>query len=129
MKRVFITASFQNGKNRTEIEKLCALVKQAGFNDFCFIRDVEHYQKIFDNPKELMLRARKEISNCDILLIDITGKPTGRAYEAGIAYALGKEIVVIAKKGTNIKDTSKGIATKVIEYNQIEDIVSQLRQA
>jgi hypothetical protein len=31
------------------------------WQDFCFIRDVENYQKVFDNPKELMKRALEEI--------------------------------------------------------------------
>lgn len=68
--KVFITASFENAENKKEIEELCFLVKAAGFIDFCFIRDVENYQKVFDNPKDLMDRALEEIKNCDYLLID-----------------------------------------------------------
>jgi len=126
--KLFITASFNSGENREEIEKLCSLVKESGFEDFCFIRDVENYQKIFDNPKELMERAKDEIKKCDFLLIDLTDKPTGRAYEAGIAYAYGKSIISILKKGTRIKDTTKGISNLIIEYDQIEDIVSPLKE-
>ncbi len=127
MNKVFITASFKNGENKQEIEQLCALVKAGGFEDFCFIRDVENYQKVFNDPKELMLRAKVEISKCDFLLIDLTDKPTGRAYEAGIAYALNKKIIVILKKGTPIKDTTSGIADSIIEYENIEDIVPSLQ--
>lgn len=126
--KVFITASFKSGENKKEIERLCAIVKSAGFEDFCFIRDIENYQKVFDNPKELMLRARKEIENCNALLIDMTNKPTGRAIEAGIAHALNKKIILIMKKGTVIKDTSRGIADSVIEYDDLEDIVEPLKK-
>lgn len=129
MNKVFITASFQNAENKSEIEKLCYLVRQAGFEDFCFIRDIEHYQKIFDDPHDLMQKSLEEIKKCDFLLIDLTDKPTGRAYEAGIAYALGKKVIIIIKKGTQIKDTTRGIAEKIVEYNQIEDIVKELKQA
>ncbi len=125
--KLFITASFKNGLNKEEVECLCGLAKQAGFEDFCFIRDVENYQKVFYNPQELMERAREEIKKSDALLIDLTDKPTGRAIEAGIAFALDKKIVVIAKKGTQIKDTSKGIANLLIEYETVEDIVKPLR--
>jgi hypothetical protein len=38
--KVFITASFKDGKNRVDIEQLCSLVRKSGFEDFCFIRDV-----------------------------------------------------------------------------------------
>src|SRR3989344_164661 len=123
--RIFITASF--GDSKENIERLCRAVKAAGFEDFCFIRDVENYQKMFDDPKELMQRARKEIKKSDALLIDMTDKPTGRAIEAGIAYALGKRIIVIMRRGTVIKDTTRGIADVLIEYNEIDDITLQLR--
>jgi len=126
--KLYITASFKNGENEKEIERLCALVKEAGFEDFCFIRDVENYQKLFDNPQELMQRAKEEIEKSDGLLIDVTEKPTGRAIEAGIAFALGKKIVVIAKSGTKIKDTTRGITDIVVEYNVIDDIVQPLQE-
>lgn len=127
MARVFITATFKGIENRDEIEYLCSLVKDAGFEDFCFVRDVEHYQKVFNTPKELMIRAREEIEKSDFLLIDMSEKPTGRAIEAGIAHTLGKKIIVIAKKGTTIKDSVRGIADIVIEYDQLEDIVAPIR--
>ena len=128
MPRMFITASFKNGENRNEIEHLCSLIKQSGFKDFCFIRDIENYQHIFNDPKELMKRAFEEIQKSDWLLIDMTDKPTGRAIEAGIAFALNKKIVVIMKKGSNIKDTTKGISQTVIEYNNIDEIVPELNK-
>jgi nucleoside 2-deoxyribosyltransferase len=128
MNRVFITASFKNGENREEIGQLCSVVREAGFDDFCFIRDVENYQKVFNDPQELMRRTTEEIQKSDFLLIDLTEKPTGRAVEAGIAYALDKGVIVIAQKGTQIKDTTRGIASAVIEYERIEGIIPELRK-
>ncbi|MFO7711052.1 MAG: hypothetical protein R6V53_04790 [Candidatus Woesearchaeota archaeon] len=125
--RVFITASFKEGKNREEIELLCSLIKESGFEDFCFIRDIENYQKQFDDPGELMNRAKEEIQKSDVLLIDMTHKPTGRAIEAGIAFAQGKRIISIMKTGTKIKDTTRGISDALIEYENIKDIVNPLR--
>ena len=124
--KVFITASFKEGKNKDEIEYLCSLIKESGFEDFCFIRDVENYQKMFDDPRELMDRAKEEILKSDILLIDMTNKPTGRAIEAGIAFAQNKKIISIMKTGTKIKDTTRGISDAVIEYDEIKDIVNPL---
>jgi len=127
--KVFITASFKEGKNKMEIEQLCSIVRNAGFEDFSFIRDVENYKKVFDNPQELMDRARTEILKCDILLFDATEKSTGRAIEVGIAYANKKKIIVIMREGTEIKDTLRGAADKVITYKAIEDIQTDLKQA
>ncbi len=126
--KLYITTNFQEGNNRKEIEELCGLMAQAGFEDFCFIRDVENYKKKFNNPYDLMRRAKDEIEKSDALLIDMTMKPTGRAVEAGIAFALNKKVVVIAKRGTLIKDTIRGIADRVIEYDTISDVVSSLRE-
>ena len=123
--KVFITSSF--GDSQEEIEKLCLAVKSAGFEDFSFIRDVENYQKIFNYPKELMQRAKEEIKKTDALLIDMTDKPTGRAIELGIAYALGKKIITIMKKGTKIKDTSRGVSDIIVEYDDIKDITPELK--
>jgi nucleoside 2-deoxyribosyltransferase len=124
--RIFITSSFGNSKEA--IEQLCSIVKSAGFEDFSFIRDVENYQKIFNDPEELMQRTKDEIQKSDALLIDMTDKPTGRAIEAGIAYALGKKVIVIMKHGTEIKETTKGIADLIIEYDVIDDIAGNLKE-
>src|SRR3989344_6271964 len=122
--KIFITSSF--GDSKENIERLCGIVRDAGFEDFSFIRDIEKYQKIFNNPKELMQRAREEIEKSEALLIDMTDKPTGRAIEAGIAYALGKKVIVIMKRGTQIKDTTRGVADLIIEYDNLEDISIKL---
>ncbi|MEX0650297.1 MAG: hypothetical protein WD200_04800 [Candidatus Andersenbacteria bacterium] len=127
MPRVFITASFEHGKNKDEIEHLCSLVKEAGFEDFCFIRDVEHYEKVFNDAHELMKRTAQEIQKSDYLLLDMTDKPTGRAVEAGMAYAMRKKVILIAKEGTVIKDSVRGVAEGVIEYKDIQDIVPGLK--
>jgi len=126
--KIFITAPFKNGENRVEIENLCGLVHRAGYDDFCFIRDIENYKKVFNDPRELMQRAKEEILKSDALLIDLSVKSTGRAIETGIAFGAGKKIVVIIKKGTRLKDTAKGVADKIIEYDNIEDIVEPLRE-
>jgi len=83
---------------------------------------------VFNDPRELMQRAKEEILKSDALLIDLSVKSTGRAIETGIAFGAGKKIVVIIKKGTRLKDTAKGVADKIIEYDNIEDIVEPLRE-
>lgn len=126
--RLYITATFKGTANRAEVEQLCALVAQSGWEDFCFVRDVEGWQHVFDDPRELMARALDTIRESDALLIDLTHKPTGRAYEAGMAYTLGKRVIVIAQHGTTLKATTLGIADAVIEYDSIADIVTPLAE-
>lgn len=125
---MFVTAHYKNGENRAEIENLCRLVREAGFEDVCFIRDVENYQNVFSDPQALMQRAKLEIRACDALLIDLSSASTGRAIEAGIAYGANKKIVILMKKGTELRDTVVGIADKIIEYIELADIVQPLKE-
>jgi nucleoside 2-deoxyribosyltransferase len=128
--KLFITAKFKGDENKPDIEKVCGITRDAGFDDFCFIRDVEKYQiGVFPNPHDLMDRAREELLKCDALLIDVTDSPSGgRIIEAGMAFGCGKKVIVITKKGSEIKVPVLGIANHVIEYDDIEDILEPLQQ-
>lgn len=121
--RIYVTARYKGSDNKAEIEALCSAVRSSGHEDFCYIRDVEDYQRTFDDPKKLWKRSEEEIAASDALLIDISDNPSGgRVVEAGIAYALNKPIFVVVKAGQEYKDLYNGIATKVIEYKNYDDI-------
>ncbi len=124
--KVYITASFKGSYNKEYIENLCSLVKESGFKDFCFIRDIENYQKIFHDASELMQRAKEEIAKCDVLLIDYNGPGHGRMIELGIAYAQNKKIVLITKLDTDVKETVLGVTDELIEYGNLEDVKKPL---
>lgn len=128
--RIYITSRFKgSSENKNEIEELCTAVRNAGMEDFHFIRDVEHYQSnFFENQKELWSNACKYLEGCDALLIDISDSPSGgRLIEAGMAYSLNKPIYVIVKNGVEYKDFYDGIATILIKYDDISDITEKLR--
>lgn len=125
--KTYITASFKWLDNQKEIEYLCNIVQRWGLDSFCFIRDVEHYQKLFTDPQELMQRAKEEIEKCDALLIDYNGPASGRMIELGIAYAMSKYIIIITTRGTIIKETIQWVADIIIEYDTIEDIIPHLK--
>lgn len=128
--KLFITARFKGDENKADIEKLCQIARSAGFDEFCFIRDVEKYQRgVFPDPHELMERAREEILKCDALLIDVSDNPGGgRVIEVGIAFGHKKPVIVIAKRGTQIRVPVLGVAARTIEYDYIEEILSPLRE-
>jgi nucleoside 2-deoxyribosyltransferase len=120
--KLFITHTFKGLENKPEIENLCRIVAQSGWQDYSFVRDAENYTKKFSSPKEMMLGAKKAISECDALLFDLTDPSVGKAIEAGIAFQLEKKIIVIVKKDAEKRNTILGIADIFIEYDQIEDI-------
>lgn len=127
--RLFITASFKGDLNKKAIESLCGIVDNAGFESFCFIRDVENYKPIFDSDKKLMISATSEIAKSDALLLQIDGSPTGRLIEAGIAYALNKPIITISTDDVPLKKTVKGITTIFIKYHSNEELEKELAKA
>jgi nucleoside 2-deoxyribosyltransferase len=130
MVKVYVAARFKGEENKAKIEELCSVVKAAGLQEFCFIRDVENYQKTFDDPKELWERAYQEISTCDAFLIDVSDSPSGgRVVELGIAFALKKPIAVLVKEGVSYKGFYDGVAKKVVTYQNLQDITQDLRKA
>jgi nucleoside 2-deoxyribosyltransferase len=126
--KVYVTARFKNAtKNKPDIEALCAAVRSAGIEDFSFIRDIENYEKIFDDPRELWERSREELEKCDGLLIDISDSPSGgRVIEAGMAYGLKLPVFVVVKNDIDYKEVYDGIATKVIRYDTFDDLAAPL---
>lgn len=126
--KIYIAARFKGAENKPEIESLCAAVRASGLEDFCFIRDVENYEKTFDNPQELWARTLQEMNACDAFLIDVSDRPTGgRVIEAGIAYAQKQPIFVLVKSGVDYKEIYDGIATLVITYDDYSDIIEPLK--
>lgn len=128
--KVYITSRFKGSlKNKADIDKLCSAVRNAGMEDFHFIRDIEHYQlDFFKDKKQLWVSALKHLAECDALLIDISDSPSGgRLVEAGMAYSLNKPVYVIVKNGVEYKDFYNGIATSIFKYDEIGDITKQLK--
>ena len=120
--KIYITAPFRDWENKDKIEYLCSIIRQSGFEDYCFVRD----EKIFDDEYEMMRRAKEKIEKCKVLLIDYDWPTHGRMIEIGMAYAMNKKIIVITKKWTRIKDTVRGVSDSIIEYKNIEDIIAPM---
>lgn len=127
-KKIYVTSRFKGDDNRDDIENLCLAVRNAGYLDFSFTRDIENYEKKFSDPIELWRVAKDEIKKCDVLLIDVTDHPTGgRVIEAGIAYGMQIPVITICKKGVQFKDLYNGISQALIEYESMEDITYMLQ--
>lgn len=95
---------------------------------FCFIRDVENYQKKFEDMQQLWVVAKNELEKCSALLIDVSDSPSGgRVAEVGIAYGIGNPIIVVVNKGLSYKSLFGGITAVVIEYEEMDDIVLPLK--
>lgn len=66
----------------------------------------------------------EKIDICDLVMIDLTEKGVGLGIEAGYAYAKGIPIITIAKSGSDVSETLKGISNELSFYNNIKDLES-----
>lgn len=109
-------------RNRALIEAIDASVAAAGWQSRVVLRDLEDWgEKHFSAP-DLMLLSFKMLSQCQLCLIEISEKGVGVGIEAGYAYAHNLPVVIIARIGSDIPETLKGIARTVIFYNEYQDL-------
>lgn len=107
---------YEDHRNREVIEGIVAALEQSGFQTVCMVRDVEQWGQIRFEPQPLMQRTFEEIDASDIVVIDLTTKGVGLGIEAGYAYAKGIPIVTVAKKGSDISETLRGISQGIFLY-------------
>lgn len=124
--RLYVTSTNSGTNGRTELERLCELVEKAGWDTFCFKRDIEQWDDIFRDQRTLRVRTLLEMRRCDALLVDVSHDAAAAAIEAGMAYACGKRIILLAENGRPPAESMRSIADAVIEYGTIDDIQPEL---
>ena len=87
-------------------------------------RDVEKYgEATLPKGKKLMIDyAFPAMKASDMIIIEFSEKGVGLGIGAGYCYANNVPIYVIAKTGSDISLTMENLATKVIFYNDYNDI-------
>lgn len=128
--KMYVTSRFDSAvANKADIEQLCLAVRASGYIDFSFIRDIEQFDPDhFRTQKEVWDASLAHLRKCDALLVDVSDIPSGgRIVEVGMAFALEKPIYVVCKSGVLYKNFYRGVAAKIIEYEEINDITEQLK--
>lgn len=108
--------------NKKEVEDITSALDKDGIKT---VSMVQYGNDVF-TPQELMQKTFQEIDSSDILIIEFSEKGVGLGIEAGYAYTKQKPIFVIAKEGSDISSTLKGIAREVIFYNKPEDLLGKI---
>jgi len=116
---------YSDNQNRELIENIYNFIQPA-HRVSCIIRDGEKWGEIKFSPQELMKKTFVEIDACDALLVEFSEKGVGIGIEIGYAHAHKKPIIVIAREGSDISNTVKGVAQKIIFYTSYEDMKSKL---
>ena len=121
--RAYISIKYrEDNGNKDCIKKISSALEQNDFETVCITRDIERWGKIELSPEELMQRTFAEIDSSDLIVVDLTEKGVGLGIEAGYAYAKGIPVVVIAKTGSDISATLRGISQQLFLYDEFDDL-------
>ena len=125
MINAFMSLKFHDGEeDKIKIDKLTEALLKAGIKNTVMARDVEKYgEATLPKGKKLMIDyAFPAMKASDIIIIEFSEKGVGLGIGAGYCYANNVPIYVIAKTGSDISLTMENLATKVIFYNDYNDI-------
>ena len=115
-----------DNQNRQLIEELASALDQAGWTSWVVVRDLEDWGRIAFTPRELMERSLDLLNACELCVVECTEKGVGVGLEAGYAHAKGIPILLLARYGSHISTTLRGIASQVILYNSPEELPEQI---
>jgi len=128
MKSYLAIKFHEDVKNKNLVEEISESLEKAGFETVVMIRDYEKWGTVKFSPEELMALTFKLICESECLIMEFSEKGVGLGIEAGYAYAKNIPIIVIAKIGSDISNTLRGIAKKVIFYDTPKDLVASLKE-
>lgn len=108
-----------------EIESLHNLFYKMNIELLVF---VDKYNFRPNQEREMMKVAFEEIDNSDFLIAELTTKSIGVGIEIGYAYAKGKPVFYLRKKGVEYSTTASGCSDYIIEYENCLDLVEIMRK-
>lgn len=81
----------------------------------------------FDDDEDKLKAIWRDICRSRMVVVDLTGADPLVMYELGIAHTVGKESLVLCKRGHCPKFPSKLIQANFLEYDEGEDGIVELR--
>ena len=73
-----------------------------------------------------VINTKENISNCDLLIAEVSMPSTGQGIELGWADYAKTPILCIYKKGIQISSALKIVTTNFIEYEDVEDMIRKI---
>lgn len=125
IKKVFISASFNNTKN---IAREINVIKNTLIDlKIDFILFIESYKFSEDQEKEMMKNAFLEIDKCDLLIAEVSDKSIGVGIEIGYAKAKKIPVFYLRKKDAEHSTTASGSAIYSIIYSSQTELRRKLK--
>ena len=126
MKAYLAIKYHEDNKNKELIENMIKILSEKDIDAIIVCRDYEKWGEVKFEHSKLMKLTFECIDESDFLLIEFSEKGVGLGIEAGYAYSKGIPIIVIAKIGSDISNTLKGISKEIIFYADLEDLKRKL---
>ena len=129
--QAFFALKFHDGdEDRAKVETIGTALNQAGVEIVVMARDVEKWGEAEISGGKTLMKdfAFPVMRQCDCNIIEFSEKGVGLGMNGGYCYAMGKPIFVIAKTGSEISATMADIATKVIFYDNPEDLIEPFKR-
>jgi nucleoside 2-deoxyribosyltransferase len=130
--KIFVSYRF-SGEDQAELKKnmegICQSLSNAGFDNSCSFFNEQMFQANKYSVQQIMEHSLKELDQCDALLAFVNSdqKSEGMLIEVGYAVAKNKPIILAKRKGINTHSLD-GVATKVIEFEDLEQLGNSLKE-
>ena len=124
MKAYLAIKYYPDNSNKELIIDLTKKLENSGIETISAVKDIEQWGKKKFTPQKLMELCFHQIDFCDMLIVEFSEKGVGLGIEAGYGYAKKHPIYVVAKEQSNISETIKGIAKKIMFYEKTSDLTS-----
>jgi len=128
--RIFLSYRY-TGEDPAQVESIlgniCASLQEAGHEPYCFFL-ANKGKNLHFTSKQIIEEAFREIDKAELVLVYIKSpeKSEGMILEVGYSLARGKRFMVASLKGVTTT-YMHGLAERVIEFSDVEDLYSKLR--
>lgn len=114
---------------KERLENISSIIEKSGNETFIFYRDEQKWGTVSMLPNVVISRAFEQLSNSDVLFVfvDSDEKSEGMLLECGFAKALNKKIVLVIKKGINLRFL-KSICDVFIEFDDVSELNERIKE-
>lgn len=129
--KIFVSFKF-TGEDYEDVQKTMSQILTAlrarGFEVYCNIESEEKYIKDKYTAQQIFADTLPNLDKSDMIFVfnNSENRSEGMLIEIGYALAKGKPIFLAAKKGITI-NSSKAVSTKVLEFEDLEDLLEKIK--
>lgn len=121
--KAFISIKYkEDGSNRKLIEDISSALEENQIESYSMFRDCQKWGDVKIEPEEIMEIAFENLDDCDLFIVEFSEKGVGIGIETGYAYANNIPIIVVAKEGSDVSSTLRGIAKDILFYDSADEL-------